>query len=232
VNLRKETNKMKKIGILCLALVLALGALGMGYAGWYDDVIIQSDVYTGSLDLEIVRVNGDDVYKNLVTGDLVYDHWIYDFRDGGFFVNPKLEPNPDLLLIANSDSVLWDDDHVRFFFNNLFPIDTLQWGGFVASVMLHAQGTVPMHLIVNGPFFGGDLPPEWVTFGWALYDDGVNIGGGDNWLDLDGVQLHHCMELSLWMIVTVPQVQESMGVSGWCDFVFTGMQWNEYPGGD
>jgi hypothetical protein len=200
----------------------------MGYAGWYDDVTIWSDVQTGSLNLEVVRVNGDDVYKELSTGALVYDHWIYDFEDG--WIDPKLAASDDLLLIANSDSVLVEDDFVRFYFNNLFPIDTLGWGGFVASVMLHAQGTVPMHLIVDGPYFGGALPPEWVTFGWALYNpDGTSAGGGSDWLQLDGIQLHHCMELSLWMIVTVPQVQEAMGVSGTCDFYFTGMQWNEYP---
>lgn len=219
---------MKKIGLLCLALVLALGALGIGYAGWYDDVTIWADVQTGSLNLEVVRVNGDDVYKNLDTGELVYDHWIYDFRDGAY-VDPKLPASDDLLLIANSDSVLVEDDFVRFYFNNLFPIDTLGWGGFVASVMLHAQGTVPMHLIVDGPYFGGALPPEWVTFGWALYEDGISIASGTSWRELDGIQLHHCMELSLWMIVTVPQEQESMNVGGTCDFYFTGMQWNEYP---
>ena len=219
---------MKKIGLICLALVLAMGALGAAYAGWYDDVVIWSDVYTGSLNLEVVRVNGDDVYKNPETGELVYDHWIYDFREGGYYVDPKID-STGLLPIANSDSVLVDDDFVRFYFNNLFPVNTLGWGGFVASVMLHAQGTVPMHLIVDGPIFGGDLPPEWVTFGWNLYEDGVNIAGGDSWRQLDGVQLHHCMELSLWMIVTVPQEQDAMGVSGTCDFVFTGIQWNEYP---
>jgi hypothetical protein len=40
---------MKRIALLCLALVLALGALGVGYSGWYDDVIILADVETGAL---------------------------------------------------------------------------------------------------------------------------------------------------------------------------------------
>ena len=42
---------MKKIGLLCLALVLALGTLGVGYAMWFDTVTIEGTVDTGSLDL-------------------------------------------------------------------------------------------------------------------------------------------------------------------------------------
>ena len=40
---------MKKIGLLCLALVLALGTMGIGYALWYDDLYITGQVDTGSI---------------------------------------------------------------------------------------------------------------------------------------------------------------------------------------
>jgi hypothetical protein len=40
---------MKKIGILCLALVLALGSLGVGYAMWYEDLYIEGTVDTGEV---------------------------------------------------------------------------------------------------------------------------------------------------------------------------------------
>jgi len=43
---------MKKIGLLALALVLALGSLGVGYAMWYEDLFIEGTVYTGELDVE------------------------------------------------------------------------------------------------------------------------------------------------------------------------------------
>lgn len=42
---------MKKIALLVLALVVALGALGVGYAAWTDDVTISGSVATGELDL-------------------------------------------------------------------------------------------------------------------------------------------------------------------------------------
>jgi hypothetical protein len=40
---------MKKIALLCLALVLALGAMGVGYAMWYEDLYIDGTVYTGEV---------------------------------------------------------------------------------------------------------------------------------------------------------------------------------------
>jgi len=51
---------MKKIGLLCLALVLALGALGVGYALWWDEVTIEGTVQTGTVSIEIVDQKSND----------------------------------------------------------------------------------------------------------------------------------------------------------------------------
>lgn len=40
---------MKKIGLLCLALVLALGTLGIGYATWSDNVTVEEQIFSGEL---------------------------------------------------------------------------------------------------------------------------------------------------------------------------------------
>jgi len=40
---------MKKIGILCLALVIALGALGIGWASWTDTIFVSGTVCTGDV---------------------------------------------------------------------------------------------------------------------------------------------------------------------------------------
>ena len=42
---------MKKIGLLSLALVLALGTLGVGYAMWFDTLEIDGTISTGSLEI-------------------------------------------------------------------------------------------------------------------------------------------------------------------------------------
>ena len=41
---------MRKFGLLCLALVVALGTMGVGYALWFEDLYIEGTVYTGELD--------------------------------------------------------------------------------------------------------------------------------------------------------------------------------------
>ena len=51
---------MKKIGLLCLALVLALGTLGVGYAMWFEDLYIEGTVNTGELDANWSIVNFGD----------------------------------------------------------------------------------------------------------------------------------------------------------------------------
>ncbi|MDH4367180.1 MAG: hypothetical protein OEV57_03470 [Dehalococcoidia bacterium] len=51
---------MKKIGLICLALVLALGALGMGYALWWDQITIVGSVETGTVNVEIIDQKSND----------------------------------------------------------------------------------------------------------------------------------------------------------------------------
>ncbi len=52
---------MKKIGLLSLALVLALGTLGIGYAWWDETLVVDATVGTGELEV-IIR---DGVYLHL-----------------------------------------------------------------------------------------------------------------------------------------------------------------------
>jgi len=55
---------MKKFGLLCLALVLALGALGVGYASWTDTIFISGTVNTGEACLSIEP----GTYAEITTG--------------------------------------------------------------------------------------------------------------------------------------------------------------------
>jgi hypothetical protein len=47
---------MKKIGLLCLALVLALGSLGVGYAAWTDTIFVNGTVSTGNVDIGFSKI--------------------------------------------------------------------------------------------------------------------------------------------------------------------------------
>jgi hypothetical protein len=70
---------MKKIALLALALVLALGSLGFAYAMWYEDLFIEGTVYTGNLDADwSLDGYGDDETKDYsyveayIIGDTLY----------------------------------------------------------------------------------------------------------------------------------------------------------------
>lgn len=52
---------MKKIGLLCLALVLALGSLGVGYAMWSDTLTIKGNVNTGEVHVIFASQYDNDV---------------------------------------------------------------------------------------------------------------------------------------------------------------------------
>jgi len=47
---------MKKLGLLCLAIVMALGTMGIGYAMWFDTLNITGTVNTGRVSWSFVSV--------------------------------------------------------------------------------------------------------------------------------------------------------------------------------
>lgn len=52
---------MKKIGVLLLVLVVALGALGIGYAAWQDSLSVGTTVNTGKLDVTFWQYTPVDI---------------------------------------------------------------------------------------------------------------------------------------------------------------------------
>ena len=72
---------MRKIGILALALVMAIGALGVGYAAWTDTIYINGTVNTGSVDLNVTELSSTEIWKDLETDALVAVHYVNDSPD-------------------------------------------------------------------------------------------------------------------------------------------------------
>lgn len=66
---------MKKIGLICLAVVLALGGLGIGFAHWSDQLYIEGTVETGEVLIGFVDQLTDD--------DGVVDNALKDWDDDG-----------------------------------------------------------------------------------------------------------------------------------------------------
>jgi hypothetical protein len=63
---------MRKIGLLCLALVLALGALGVGYAMWTDTITIHGTVQTGEVCFEFWENHWGQVVCDQIPGTNIY----------------------------------------------------------------------------------------------------------------------------------------------------------------
>jgi len=167
---------MKKIGLIALALVLGLGALGVAYAPWTDEVYIEQVVETGTLCLGIVhadvRVRGDT--KNIMTVE-------WEWED---FLGEKDYGNPD-----------WDNEVYRrmlITMHNAYPcvlVDTEFYVTTLCSVPLHITG-----LNVYDPT--GYLTHEWETasvgFFYVTGDENKTHIINTRIINLVGTQLHEC----------------------------------------
>jgi len=197
---------MKKIGLLCLALVLALGTLGVGYAMWSDEVIIEGTVDTGTLRLGIWRAVVERIEqeqdvpqeKDVATVDLSFEGPILEKEFAGFGTKMAYEK----LVVA---------------LNNTYPCLIVDVGFYFACV-----GSIPVHISAItisdpsgyltwvwevqpqptvSPFYGhfyrtGDLEEEPVI--------NITIGGGLQICQ----QLHWCNWSKADLIIHVKQTAE------------------------
>ena len=241
---------MKKIGLLSLALVLALGALGVGYAAWTDTITIEGTVNTGSVGGSIEWVSGTWVYK--VVG-MEPDEMVVQHDRGSFKFRP---PAPDGgELIAYAEVLFWAEplgggpETVTVKFDNLFPvIDQPLWYDFVVDILWHYDGSVPAKVNSIGDFVLNPDPgtnPELLDdlrCAMSMYrctEDGMPLDKDGNVLPLEdlrfadfiepGDQLHYCDYVMILIGVDVPQDNTLMDLSGSFTFDLDVVQWNEYP---
>lgn len=131
---------MKKIGLLCLAIVLALGTLGVGYAMWSDEVVIEGTVDTGTLRLGIFHayVERLEQDKDVATVDLSFEGPILEKEFAGFGTKMAY----DKLVVA---------------LNNTFPCLTVDIAFYLACV-----GSIPVHITgINITDTSGELTWMW-----------------------------------------------------------------------
>jgi hypothetical protein len=89
---------MKKIGLLALALVLALGSLGIGFALWSETLYIEGTVNTGTLDAEW----SFDGYGDSEIAEKDYSYMWYDI-DGNYLYVYIVNAYPCIDYWANFD---------------------------------------------------------------------------------------------------------------------------------
>jgi hypothetical protein len=220
---------MKKIGFLVLALVLAFGALGVGYAGWIDSVWVNGTVNTGDVDIEIVSVSNTYAYK--------------DLRDDSLMVSDVELFGAEYIPIASSTTevVSCDPNVVTMTYDGIFPCVDFRCDFVVRSV-----GSIPVKVNVDfceirettdmaNPGYG-KLAELW-EMGIETMNDPTRYGAWveaytweGEWLavlDPETIQLHEEDELMVVLVIHLPQEQEYEALE---DLTFEGyiqfIQWN------
>jgi hypothetical protein len=210
---------MKKIGLFCLALVLALGLMGGAYALWSDQLYIQGNVDTGNLCWEWYQapLNTDPgppgvasvPDKNIAPGFAGSWYWAPGYKDVGW------------------TTTSWDDpQNCTITLNNVYPCYFEMF-----SVYFRNCGTLPLHFeraIFTSPYDTGFI---------FLYknEEGSLDLDGDTYDDIEfkwgnhiGTQYHpdeESGEVSFWVHVLQEAPQGQTGLT--FTITFEAVQYNE-----
>jgi hypothetical protein len=211
---------MKKIGLIVLALVLALGTVGVGYAMWQDTIYIDGNVETGSLGINVVYVSGCIVYKIVDTGEIAFYYWVDDVNGNEVtHVGTKPDGTANNLEVATGTSKIMADDVVAMNFTNAFPTK-YQGGasGLYADIIAHYDGTIPGH--VTYVFWTEDAITQWL---WdngfidlyvfetvvTVNDDGtIDYTIDDLIAPRQTIQMHFCDYIKINVYIDLPQPEE------------------------
>ena len=226
---------MKKLGLLWLATVMALGALGIGYAAWTDTIFISGTVNTGSLDIEVVNQSNTWVWKDLATDGMIIAHQ-YEYDPDN-----RRPPTQDSVIIAYADadcpvgSPALPDDTVLVTFNNLFPLP--QGVAYVAGFLLHYSGSIPAKVSLLDVVCTNPNIPFTISFSTATWDPdnpAIPPVKGDP-IAIEDIQMHYCDYILVEIGITIPQDNTLMNQTGDIIGTIEVKQWNMVsgiPGGD
>jgi hypothetical protein len=135
---RSRRNGLKRMGLLALALVLALGALGVAYSAWTDSVYVNSTVEMGTLDIDAIGAYSSFVYK--VPDAAGPGSHFEIIKISG--IDPPVPPPEDGTLVATALATYENDgsdaDTGAIVFSGIFPGIEI-----TADLELEYYGTIP-----------------------------------------------------------------------------------------
>ncbi len=215
---------MKKIGLISLILVLALGALGVAYAAWTDTIIISGTVTTGELAIEFTAPAYTNDPSNQPDENMFFDlhgTWEQMDKDVGVTTVTILDPGPGY---GRTLEVILDNAYPYYFVAVDFKIHGLS--SHPPVKVWKVEFWVDNDL--KGTFYETAAPTQFIE----LNLDGV--GGNDLEIAFDtrvlGAQLELSWELDTSMEILVlqpaPQGEElKFQIKIWA------IQWNDYVPG-
>ena len=206
---------MKKIGLLLLALIFALGTLGVGYAMWSDTIFVKGTVNTGTVDITVDEYSATYVYKILSTH--------------GIEVSDVEIDNADYMPVASAVAEVGENaQEVVMTYDNLFPGE-LYCADFGGAYL----GTIPAHIYAEISTDDAWLQALWdagfVTVNYTIWDAQENVIEGDV------VQLHEGYRYNVALCIEIPQEVDDIGntkellsgMSGSFEAKIVVYQWNE-----
>lgn len=216
---------MKKIGLICLALVLGLGALGVGYAMWDKTLYMDGTVQTGEVDWEFQS------YAILDKYDPINHPTVSDWNIAPGFVGAPYEVGKNVgwcegELVDGTDGD-GDMSQLNLTFYNVYP-------GYYNSINVYpiSTGSVPITFskaIIQSDYFG---PFSWTGYPYAQISLDITGDGLDDievqWGDSIPTQIHKgdpppVISFEIHILQTAEQ-----GISGTFTIEMVGVQWNEY----
>ena len=219
---------MRKIGVICLSLLLALGLLGVGYAAWTDEIVVTGDVSTGEVKLGVFSCSLlDSIAPINPGGDFPTTNPDWSIAPG--FVSPPFLLDKNVawgeceLSDSNGDGV---NDTVTVTFHNTYPCYFN-----VVNFYPYNAGTIPIR--INSVLIEWDGGSQLITS--SPYYVGMDING-DGYDDIEilwgnnfGAELNpggFPVEVSFWIHV-LQEAPQNASLS----FTATMMavQWDEYP---
>jgi predicted ribosomally synthesized peptide with SipW-like signal peptide len=230
---------MRKIGLLVMALVLAMGTLGIGYAAWTDTITIDGTVNTGTVDIVIKEVSSTFVYKvedepGEDADEMVIVHQRKNLRGGGGLtwsvVNvPAIPANG--ILVASANATCPEDDKITITIDNAFPLPD---GELRADFLLHYDGTIPVKVQVSDLGFqdndgDGHSIADDVVIKYYEWDEATQTQGDPIAAWTAGEQLHQCRYILVVVSCDLCEQDDlDMGQSGVINGSIEVIQWNEW----
>jgi predicted ribosomally synthesized peptide with SipW-like signal peptide len=212
---------MKRLGLLFLVLVIALGGIGAAFAAWTDTLTITGTVNTGSLDLDVTGVSSTFVYKVIGVPDELVRH----YGPGSTDPNPPAGGTLIASAIATDTSnPTGDVDSVNFAFDNLFPCIA-----FTVDAKFTYTGTIPARIQSIGLVYPTPgQPANTIDIDkYLTYSVTVN-NVTQTPAQLAGLQLHGQEVIMLVVTCHLPQDNDLMSKSATGTATIQLIQWNEY----
>lgn len=197
---------MRKVGLLILALVIALGALGVGYAKWSDTVAINGSINSGTLCMTWATAANFDPCSTTFHADPKYapagvDFWDKDVACTTVTLSP--DGKTATVVVTNAYPGYYNDIEMEYINCGTIPIK------------ISSFNITPVDFV-------RDPTPDWT----------VADGDGQIWIDWTttgvGFQFHPGEKgtSSFKMLVSQDAAQDAT-------YTFTitivGAQWNEVP---